>query len=86
MSILHPDAKSPKVYDSLYGLGKPDLVKFAVGLGADAYGIDDPDQLAALMPTVLKAAAKGRPQVIVARIDKKQVPPYYNPAYLPPHA
>lgn len=86
MSILHPDPKAPKVYDGLYGLGKPDLVKFSEGLGADAYGIDDPEQLAALMPTVLKAAAKGRPQVIVARIDKKQVPPYYNPAYLPPHA
>ncbi|WP_293002085.1 thiamine pyrophosphate-binding protein [Nevskia sp.] len=86
MSILHPDPTDPKVYDGLYGLGKPDLVKFAEGLGADAHGIDSPDDLAAVMPAVLKAAAKGRPQVIVARIDRKQVPPYYNPAYLPPHA
>lgn len=86
MSILHPDHAEPKVYDQLYGLGKPDLVKFAEGLGADAHGIDDPAALAALMPKVLAAAAKGRPQVIVARIDRKQLPPYYNPDYLPPHA
>lgn len=84
MTILFPDKQHPEVYDHLYRLGEPDLVKVAQGYGADAYGIDSPAELAKLLPRVLAAAARGRPQVIVAKIATAPVPPFYNPAYAPP--
>lgn len=83
MNTLHPVAGTSDPYAGLYALGKPDLVKFAEGLGADACRIDRPAALAAALPAVLAAAAKGRPQVIVARIDRRLIPPYYKPPYFP---
>jgi acetolactate synthase-1/2/3 large subunit len=78
MQYLYPD--SGDVWDGLYRLGTPDLVKFAEGLGADAYHVNDPAGLEAIMPTVLdKANNQGRPQVIVARINQKSIDPYFPP-------
>lgn len=78
MQYIYPDPND--VWDHLYRLGTPDLVKVAEGLGADAYLVDTPAALAALMPTVLdKANNQGRPQVIVARINQQSVDPYFPP-------
>ncbi len=78
MQFLYPDPKD--VWDHLYRLGSPDLVKFAQGLGADAYRIESPAELESLMPKVMEAANVGhRPQVIVAKINQKSVDPYFPP-------
>jgi acetolactate synthase I/II/III large subunit len=78
MQYLYPDPKD--VWDGLYRLGTPDLVKVAEGLGADAYSVDCPAALQAIMPTVLdKANNQHRPQVIVATIDQKSIDPYFPP-------
>jgi acetolactate synthase-1/2/3 large subunit len=78
MQYLYPDPND--VWDGLYRLGAPDLVKFAEGLGADAYRIESPAALAAIMPTVLdKANNQRRPQVIVAAINQKSIDPYFPP-------
>jgi len=79
-----PDKEDPAVWEKLYELGSPDLKKFAEGLGADAYQVSDPKELQTLMPSVLKLAnEQKRPQVIIAKINRKSVPPYYNPLYAP---
>ncbi len=63
--------------DGYYGLGNPDLVGFARSLGADAYAADSSQALAAALPAAFAAADETRrPQVIVARIDPREVPPY----------
>lgn len=78
MQYLYPDPKD--IWNHLYRLGKPDLLKFAEGLGADAYLIDSPAALEAIMPRVLeKANAKNTPQVIVAKINQKSLDPYFPP-------
>ena len=70
----------PTVWPKLYRLGTPNLAKFAEGLGADAHAIDSPAQLAALMPQVIaKANASGKPQVVVANIDRAAISPYFYP-------
>jgi acetolactate synthase I/II/III large subunit len=80
MTYLYPDAKDPDVWDHLYQLGNPDLVKFSEGLGADAYLIEDPAQLTALMPTILdRANNHNKPQVIVARINRTSLDPFFPP-------
>jgi acetolactate synthase-1/2/3 large subunit len=78
MQYLYPDADD--VWDRLYRLGSPDLVKFAQGLGADAYLISSPAELESLMPKVLEAAdAHDKPQVIVAKINQSSLDPYFPP-------
>jgi acetolactate synthase-1/2/3 large subunit len=78
MQYLYPDPHD--VWDQLYRLGTPDLITFAEGLGADAYPVDSPATLQAVMPTVLeKANTQGRPQVIVAAINQKSIDPYFPP-------
>lgn len=63
--------------DGYYGLGGPDLVAFARSLGADAHAVATAGQAAtALRVAFMAADATGRPQVIVARIDGREVPPY----------
>ena len=81
MGYLYPNPSDPPdVWEDMYGLGNADLVKFAESLGADAYGIDSPADLKALMPAVLERANKeNRPQVIIARINKKSLDPYFPP-------
>jgi acetolactate synthase-1/2/3 large subunit len=78
MQYLYADPND--VWNDLYRLGTPDLVKFAEGLGADAYPVDCPSALEAIMPTVLdKANRLRRPQVIVAAINQKSLDPYFPP-------
>lgn len=63
--------------DEFYGLGNPDLEAFSQSLGAKAYTVNAPGQLDALLPEVLRRAdADRQPQVIVAHIDYREVPPY----------
>ena len=70
----------PTVWPKMYRLGTPDLAKFAEGLGADAYTIHSPAELAALMPQIIaKANSDGKPQVIVAEIDSAALSPYFYP-------
>jgi acetolactate synthase-1/2/3 large subunit len=84
MAHFAPDEKNPGVWTELYELGKPNLALFAKGLGADTYTINSPAELGKIMPKVLSRANKDRvPQVIIANIDRKPVPPYYNPIYGP---
>jgi acetolactate synthase-1/2/3 large subunit len=62
--------------DPYYQLGSPDVVGFARALGADGYWIEAPGQLAALFPEVLaRANQDGRPQVVAARIDPRELAP-----------
>ncbi len=78
MQDVYPDPDD--VWNELYRLGTPDLIKFAEGLGADAYAVDSPAALQAVMPTVLeKANTQGRPQVIVAAINQQSIDPYFPP-------
>ncbi|ULQ57684.1 thiamine pyrophosphate-binding protein [Flavihumibacter rivuli] len=80
-----PDPSDPNIWEELYELGKPDLAKVAEGYGADAWNVDSPGALAAIMPKVLaNANTQNKPQVIIAHINSASVPPYYDPKYNPP--
>jgi acetolactate synthase-1/2/3 large subunit len=80
MGQLFPDSAQPGVWSQLYQLGQPDLVSVARGFGADAYLISSPAELKAVMPAVLEGAnLLNRPQVIVARIQKDSLNPYFGP-------
>ena len=83
LSVAYKDV-SPSVWEKMFNLGSPDLVAFATGLGADAVAIDRPAQLAVALKAALKGAKAGRPQVIVAKVDRAAVPPYYTPPYIVP--
>ncbi|HEY6463535.1 MAG TPA: thiamine pyrophosphate-dependent enzyme, partial [Polyangiaceae bacterium] len=73
-----PDPKDPDVWAHLYRLGNPDIVAFARALGAEAYDVKSPREASDALRHAYEGAAKGRPQVVVARIDPKPVPPYYQ--------
>jgi acetolactate synthase-1/2/3 large subunit len=77
MDSLFPG--EPRLWSSLYRLGNSDFVKFAEGLGAEGYTIDGPTKLARLMPTIIRRANAGKPQVIVADIDTEAVSPFFPP-------
>ncbi|MEJ6402919.1 thiamine pyrophosphate-binding protein [Yoonia sp. 2307UL14-13] len=80
----HFKGGEPEVWKDLYSLGTPDLAKFAEGLGADAYTIDSPTDMEKALKKAVKKAEKDQiPQVIIAKIDSKAEPPYYNPLYAP---
>ncbi len=84
MDHFAPDPKKKGIWENLYELGNPDLVMYAKSLGADAYLVNSPAELEKLMPSVLTRANDNHvPQVIIANIDRKAVPPYYNPIYGP---
>jgi acetolactate synthase-1/2/3 large subunit len=84
MDHFAPDTTQPDVWHNLYELGNPDLALFARSLGAEAYNINSPGELEAIIPGVLKRANTDRiPQVIIAHINTASVPPYYNPVYGP---
>ncbi|CAH0350829.1 thiamine pyrophosphate-binding protein [Aquabacterium sp. CECT 9606] len=77
MAQLLPPAAA---WTDYYQLGRPDLVKFAEGLGAQAVAIG-PDQgtsalAEALSNALASAQSNRRPQVIVVHIDTKPAPPY----------
>jgi acetolactate synthase I/II/III large subunit len=64
-----------------YPLGAPDLRKAAAGLGADAYEVRQPEDFADAWSCAMRGAAEGRPQVIVAKIDRTASPPYWSPPF-----
>jgi acetolactate synthase-1/2/3 large subunit len=62
--------------DPYYELGNPDVVGFARALGADGYWIEAPGELGGVFPEVLERANReGRPQVIAAKIDPRELAP-----------
>lgn len=73
-----------------YKLGRPDLVQFAQGLGADAVAVSReegaPAFRAALVQALERADRTARPQVIVACIDTYPSPPYGWPELVMPPA
>jgi acetolactate synthase I/II/III large subunit len=73
-----PDQRDPDVWAGLYTLGNPDLAGFARALGAAAYDVHDPRELADALRAAYAGARTGRPQVVVCHIDPKPVPPYYQ--------
>jgi len=66
-----------------YPLGKPDLCKVAEGLGADGHEVKEPADFAPAWEAAVRGAAVGRPQVIIAKLDPKAAPPYWDPPYWP---
>lgn len=84
MEHFMPDKKNPDVWHELYELGAPNLEMYSRGLGAEAYTVNKPSDLALVMPQVLERANNhGVPQVIICNIDRELLPPYYNPMYSP---
>lgn len=74
-----PDATDPAVWAEEYQLGSPDLVRYAEGLGADAVEICSPAEAKpALESAIRQANERGKPQVIVARVNPTAIPPYYQ--------
>ncbi len=86
MNQFFPDASG--VWKDYYALGKPDIALFAQSMGADAFNVHSPQDMAqALGAAITASRLTARPQVIVAHIDASQVPPYYqNPGFTPPPA
>ena len=78
MDTFFPDAADPYHYR----LGAPDLRKAVEGLGADAYELVEPTDFPSIWQATLKGAAAGRPQVIVARIDRNAAPPYWTALFM----
>jgi acetolactate synthase-1/2/3 large subunit len=71
-------------FEGLYSLGRPgslDLVKFAESLGADARPASNLRDLRDAVQSAKEGAQQGKPQVVVAHIDRRRVPPYYLPPY-----
>lgn len=74
----------PAVWRSMFSLGSPDLVKYAEGLGADAQRVETPSEFSKALLAAIAGAEEGRPQAIIAAIDRTVIPPYYTPLYTPP--
>lgn len=84
MAQLLPPAAQ---WDDYYALGRPDLAKFAEGLGAHAVTIGHDQGTDAFRQAMKHALADAdqhkRPQVIVVRINTKVAPPYGWPLLTP---
>ncbi|RKG79885.1 thiamine pyrophosphate-binding protein [Corallococcus terminator] len=73
----HVQDRAYPLEDEFYSLGNPDLERFAESLGARVHSVKAPGQLDAMLPEVLRLADEtGQPQVIIAHIDYREVPPY----------
>jgi acetolactate synthase-1/2/3 large subunit len=86
MNYFFPDPDGWQHYYKIgdNATGRPDLVQYAESLGAQAYAIRSPREMNAAFRKALRRAAgsatkKPRPQVIVAQIDREEMPPYYHP-------
>lgn len=67
----------PSVWKNYYQLGKPDLVKFASGLGADTYEVRSPEEMRrAFAEAIEKADTDNKPQAIVVYINTDEIPPW----------
>jgi acetolactate synthase I/II/III large subunit len=68
------------IWKHYYHFNAPDLAKFAEALGADGYHVHDPAEMTAAFAKALEISrTQGKPQVIVAHINRNEVPPYYPP-------
>lgn len=78
----------PEPWEDYYKLGAPDLVKFAEGLGAQAVAVtrdQGPGAFKQALETALAQADENdRPQVVVAHIDTRPMPPYGWPTVKKP--
>ncbi|HEV7672121.1 MAG TPA: thiamine pyrophosphate-dependent enzyme [Thermoanaerobaculia bacterium] len=75
MNYLHPQTSG---WPEAYRLGRADIVQFAAALGADTYPVRTVDEAReALRQAQERAASQRKPQVIVASIDRSEMPPYY---------
>jgi acetolactate synthase I/II/III large subunit len=75
MNQFFPD---PKVWREYYDIGRPKLAELAHALGADGYEVHSPAEMRRVFPEALaKAAREKKPQVIAARINIDEIPPYY---------
>ena len=62
--------------DDFYGLGAPDIASFAEALGARSYRVSKPGELCkAIELACTRADKEKQPQVIVARIDHRELTP-----------
>ena len=77
MEMLFPKEN----YDHDYRLGNPDLAKVAEGLGAEVVAVDSPAVLKDAWPKVVSGAKSGRPQVILANVNRTAAPPYWSAPY-----
>lgn len=74
MRRLYSDLTETKPY---YGLNNPDIKKFTESLGGICYEISKPGELTKIMPEILKKSKElKKPQVISAKIDRSEGPPY----------
>jgi acetolactate synthase-1/2/3 large subunit len=71
-------------WKAMFNLGKPDLVRFAEGLGAAARLATSPAELARALSAAVAGAEQGIPQVVIAQVDPGPVPPYYVEVPPPP--
>jgi acetolactate synthase-1/2/3 large subunit len=85
MNHFFPDPDGWNRYYSIGNdkTGKPDLAKYAESLGAQAYTVHSPADMNKYFPQALRGATgtkktKPRPQVIVAKINRHEMPPYYH--------
>jgi acetolactate synthase-1/2/3 large subunit len=62
-----------------YEIGKPDLVKFAEGLGAFAVDVRTPEDFRAALGAAVDRSRSGQPQAIILHIDTNPSPPYEWP-------
>lgn len=68
-------------YDCSYRLGNPDLMMVATGLGAEVHEVNRPVDLRRAWSNVARGAEQGKPQVVVARVDRNAAPPYWCKPY-----
>lgn len=90
--------KGQESWEGYYGLGQPDLEGFSRSLGAEAVTVDSPAEFRRAFRKALRRADEGkprrgggtqfnlggRPQVIVVKVDKREIPPLYPPDFYPP--
>jgi acetolactate synthase-1/2/3 large subunit len=81
MNHFFPDKFHQKqdIWDDYYKLGNPNLKEFAVSMGADAYDVFNSVDFGKILERcILEADEKQKPQVIIAHINSKQMPPFYQ--------
>ncbi|MFB2919855.1 thiamine pyrophosphate-binding protein [Aerosakkonema funiforme] len=67
----------PSVWKNYYQLGKPNLAKFAEGLGADAYEVRTLEEMRLVFAKAIsKADTNNKPQAIVVYINTEEKPPW----------
>lgn len=79
-TVNHGERATGEAYpldDRYFSLGSPGLEAFADALGAHSYSVKRVADLADALATAIQRAAQDRqPQVVVAHIDPRVVPPY----------